>query len=85
MSIICSYYAWEGSELHVTTGGKAEGKKSPRYRLGCTVNMNFTCDMIELTLAQNLVQWWHVVNMTANLWFPYRVKTVYQMSDCHLC
>jgi len=22
------------------TAGKAEGKKSPRYRLGCTVNMN---------------------------------------------
>lgn len=52
------------------TVGKTEGKKSPRYRLGCTVNMNFTCDMIELTVAQSLVQWWHVVNMTANLWFP---------------
>jgi len=66
VSIIYSY-AWEGSELHVTT---AEGKKSSRYRLGCTVNMNFTCDVIELTLAQDFIQWWDVVNMTAKLWFP---------------
>ena len=53
--------------MHVTT---AEGKKSSRYRLGCTVNMNFTCDVIELTLAQDFIQWWDVVNMTAKLWFP---------------
>lgn len=52
------------------TSGKAEGKKSPRYRLGCTDNMNFKWDVIELKLAQNFIHWWHVVKMTANLQFP---------------
>jgi hypothetical protein len=54
--------------LHVTIQvGKLKVRNHVGTDWGVTVHMNFTCDMFELTLAQNLVQSWHVVNMTANV------------------